>query len=566
MAAVTANDAAESATATTATAAATTNAISTPAKGLKKTKSSSSLPGNLNAEKARPPSFDPSPLHIQKVHPARSYEERTQEELICEIELVKGKLRVAHASVSNSKAALALQKHRTRNAVSAWRHRVDECRARMRSERAAHDQQMSAIVTSLMAFEEQLKQEQKEIVKTLEEKDSQIVAQQRRIEALTTANERLMKAIGRKQRGASADQWSVSEDESHLTSRSIANPGSCSSSALAESMTTVTAATVVGNFASHLTSPGSSSYADNCASQDFTAVPDNNLSPSSPPLSPGHALYATVPRAARSTTPKQPHQQQYLKVPTPQQQHQSRSRTSCDTLKEISNMKLPGSGGVYGRAGALRLILSSTTSESEDSKASAKKSGAAKKSNSNKTLSSSMKNINQIGNNASPSSSSSIKEDDGGGKNGGGGGARLVRRASASFRNWLSGSDRSDDDDTRESGWYSDYDLTSYRRHAIHPSNAGTRAANNAAIAAGIAAASSGGPKAYANGGAVNMGGRGSTLSRTFKSLLSPNPKTSTISGRRSKSPRVPAACAAAAASATAGGGIASSSSEDLAF
>ena len=103
------------------------------------------------------------------------------------------KLRVAHASVSNSKAALALQKQRTRNAVAAWRHRVDECRARTRSERAAHDQQMATIVSSLLAFEEQLKQEQKTIVKTLEEKDSQIVAQQRRIEALTTANERLMK-------------------------------------------------------------------------------------------------------------------------------------------------------------------------------------------------------------------------------------------------------------------------------------------------------------------------------------------------------------------------------------
>ena len=102
---------------------------------------------------------------------------------------------MAHASVSNSKAALTLQKQRTRNAVTAWRHRVDECRARMRSERAAHDQQMATIVSSLLAFEEQLKQEQKTIVKTLEEKGSQIVAQQRRIESLTTANERLMKVF-----------------------------------------------------------------------------------------------------------------------------------------------------------------------------------------------------------------------------------------------------------------------------------------------------------------------------------------------------------------------------------
>ena len=63
----------------------------------------------------------------------------------------------------------------------------------MRSERTTHDQQMATIVSSLMAFEDQLKQEQKAIVKTLEEKDSQIMTQQRRIEALTTANERLMK-------------------------------------------------------------------------------------------------------------------------------------------------------------------------------------------------------------------------------------------------------------------------------------------------------------------------------------------------------------------------------------
>ena len=38
-----------------------------------------------------PPTIDPSPLHIQKVHPAKPYDDRTREELIYEIELVKGK-------------------------------------------------------------------------------------------------------------------------------------------------------------------------------------------------------------------------------------------------------------------------------------------------------------------------------------------------------------------------------------------------------------------------------------------------------------------------------------------
>ena len=402
--------------------------------------------------------------------------------------------------------------------------------------------------------------------------------------------------MGRKQRSASVDRWSeLSEDESLLTSRastigsssSGGTLGGSSGGALIVSMTT---ATVTGNYASHAPSPGSSNYANRAKSPapghyaNRVKSPGHYVNhatslgsglevptyttPSTPStLSPNHALYATVPRAARCTTPKQQQQQQYLMVPSPQQHQASRTRSSCDTLKEISNMKLPGSGGVYGRAGALRLILSSTTSESEDSKAcTAKKSVAAKKSNSNKSLSSSMKNINQISVNNNNNGNS--KEEDGG-KNGGGGGARLVRRASASFRNWLSGSDRSDDDDTRESGWYSDYDLTSYRRHAVHPNNAGSRAANNAAFIAGIAAASASGggsaSKAYSNSGA-GMGGRGSTLSRTFKSLLSPNPKTTSV--RRSKSPRVPAACgaAAAAAAAAAGGGIASSSSEDLAF
>jgi len=556
------------------------------ARGMKKTKSSSSLPGNLNAEKTRASSYDPSPLCIQKVHPPKPYSERTREELICEIDFMKDKLRVAHASVSNSKAALALQKQRTRNAVSAWRHRVDECRARTRSERAAHDQQMATIVSSLLAFEEQLKQEQKTIVKTLEEKDSQIMAQQRRIEALTTANERLMKAMGRKQRSASVDRWSeLSEDEALLPPRPPTSGGT--NGGAISPITTATSP--VGPPAPF---PGYSS-------------PSSSLSvPSTLPSPNGlYPHYATAPRVTRSTTPKQQQQQhhrsaiqtQQLQQQQLQQQQQqqqptrSNSRSSCDTLKEISNMKLPGSGGVYGRAGALKLILSSTTSESDDSKTNSKKtSSTTTKKNNGKSLSCAAKNNNNNSNSniyaaSSASSSSNNKEEDGGkvgasgggGGGGGGGGARLVRRASASFRNWLSGSDRSDDDDARESGWYSDYDLTSYRRHAVHLNGgggAGSRAASNAAIVAGLAAAASGGnPKSSSSSSSNNnhVGGRGSTLSRTFKSLLSPNPKIST---RRSKSPRVPVACSAAAAAAAAAaanpscGGAVSSSSEDLAF
>ena len=364
--------------------------------------------------------------------------------------------------------------------------------------------------------------------------------------------------MGRKQRSASVDRWSeLSEDETLLVSRAS------TSGASSGHLSTIPKTTVTSPVGPPPPFPG---YASTSPSSSSLPTP-NGLYPS----------YATIPRVTRATMPKQQHKST---LQTQQSQHQQQStqppptnrvRSSCDTLKEISNMKLPGSGGVYGRAGALKLILSSTTSESDDSKTNnnnGKKSATTptkKNSASGKSLSCAAKNNSNSNVYAASTSSSSPKEEDGG-KVGGGGGARLVRRASASFRNWLSGSDRSDDDDARESGWYSDYDLTSYRRHAVHlNNNAGARAASNAALVAGLAAAAAASSSTSGSGGYV--GGRGSTLSRTFKSLLSPNPKISTA-GRRSKSPRVPAACSAAAAAtaATPGGGAVSSSSEDLAF
>ena len=51
-----------------------------------------------------PPTIDPSPLHIQKVHPAKPYDDRTREELIYEIELVKGKTEEEQVRVRPTKS------------------------------------------------------------------------------------------------------------------------------------------------------------------------------------------------------------------------------------------------------------------------------------------------------------------------------------------------------------------------------------------------------------------------------------------------------------------------------
>lgn len=440
-------------------------------------------------------SFSASPaLHVLKVHPAPMLAECEKSQLLHEIELLKDKLRVAHASVSNSKATLLLQKQRRREGVATWRQRVDDCHEKMKKEKTTNDEHLAHITQCLLTFEDQLRKEQQAIVKTMEEKDSRIVTQQRRIDALTTANERLMKAMGRKHRHVSGDQWSLSEDEMAI-STSTGRGGNIYTNV---SMTTVSSSTMLTG-----THPLCGSRARGISS----------------------IICSDIPSASRRTAadggpgaPTFNATSQELLRPDHILQRSRHSTAGIAGLHDLSNIMTKscpsGSFKTFGGDPWRHSDeCTKSTSDSDDSKTSWSKKPTPKKS------------FRSGGKESNSSKCESVS----------GGGTRLARRASTSFRNWWSGSDREDDDDKGNSGWYSDCDPTSGGK------NAQGHAPSVHAPPGRIL------PTPYPAAGKTPS--KGSSLSKTFKSFLSPNMKT-----RKSRSPAI--------AKAT----LIDSSSEDISY
>ncbi|XP_033643225.1 uncharacterized protein LOC117303196 [Asterias rubens] len=127
---------------------------------------------------------------------------KPNEKLEKEISVLHNRLREAHGIIDDMGKQMELQKTRTRQLIAGWKIRLEEGDEKVLKCSREKDTQFTDLVSELMFIEGCLKKERKEIVEKLSKKDSKIKElettvrkQQRQIDALNKANEKLLGSL-----------------------------------------------------------------------------------------------------------------------------------------------------------------------------------------------------------------------------------------------------------------------------------------------------------------------------------------------------------------------------------
>ncbi|XP_022085267.1 uncharacterized protein LOC110976370 [Acanthaster planci] len=127
---------------------------------------------------------------------------KPNEKLEKEIGVLKRRLRDANDIIEDMGRRMELQKTRTRQLITGWKLRLQEGDEKVLQVAQEKDAQLTELVSELMFIEGCLKKERKEILEKLNKRDSKIrqleqtvKKQQRQIDALNKANEKLLGSL-----------------------------------------------------------------------------------------------------------------------------------------------------------------------------------------------------------------------------------------------------------------------------------------------------------------------------------------------------------------------------------
>ncbi|XP_070582017.1 ras GTPase-activating protein nGAP-like [Ptychodera flava] len=130
----------------------------------------------------------------------RDDEQITRQQLEHEIRTLKEKLEAADETITLDKKQMEMQKIRTKQLIASWKLRLEEGEQKIAKQAQQMDNDMKEIVSNLMFLEGELRKEQRTIVKKLVEKDKVIARQEQKINALNSANLKLVEALNKLRR------------------------------------------------------------------------------------------------------------------------------------------------------------------------------------------------------------------------------------------------------------------------------------------------------------------------------------------------------------------------------
>ncbi|KFM68385.1 Ras GTPase-activating protein SynGAP, partial [Stegodyphus mimosarum] len=130
-------------------------------------------------------------------------------ELEAEILRLTTRLMMRERELRQVKNQLKSQVTKTQQQAASWRRRMEEKEEQMRVLLIQKDSEMQSIVSQLLLFEAELRQEQSRIEDLLGEKDAQILSQQKEIE-------RLRRCVSGNQNGHSLDGNTMPSSESSI--------------------------------------------------------------------------------------------------------------------------------------------------------------------------------------------------------------------------------------------------------------------------------------------------------------------------------------------------------------
>ncbi|XP_055350428.1 LOW QUALITY PROTEIN: disabled homolog 2-interacting protein-like [Paramacrobiotus metropolitanus] len=112
-----------------------------------------------------------------------------------EIDQLRTQLRFLQLKLQDAERKLANQEQTTEKVISDWKAQVEAGEERIKKEQVEKDLQMKSIVVRLISVEEELRREQAELMGMMKAKQKVIDAQEKKIESLNAANQRLLNTL-----------------------------------------------------------------------------------------------------------------------------------------------------------------------------------------------------------------------------------------------------------------------------------------------------------------------------------------------------------------------------------
>ncbi|KAL4218593.1 DAB2 interacting protein [Mactra antiquata] len=134
-------------------------------------------------------------MGIRSVQRRIHEQEKTKQEYETEVNVLKQQLQEAQNRLKLAEDRLHEHESETHMIASEWQIRLEESEERMRKQQAEKDDQMKNIIQRLIHVEDELRTEQEDMQKTVAYKQKVIEAQERRIQSLDVANNKLVVAL-----------------------------------------------------------------------------------------------------------------------------------------------------------------------------------------------------------------------------------------------------------------------------------------------------------------------------------------------------------------------------------